>query len=849
MKISVIIPVYNDAEHLKICLDAFSGSSRKPDEIIVVDDASTDGSGKLAEQVPGVKVIISEGTPRGPAHGRNRGAEKASGDLLLFLDSDVRIHANTLEKVEESFASQPQISAIFGSYDDSPLHTSLVSRFKNLLHHFVHQTGKQEASTFWSGCGAVRKDVFSEMGGFDEDFLIPSIEDIELGARLTEKGYQIRLIRDVLVTHLKKWTFWGWIKTDIFSRAVPWTRLILMRHSMINDLNLKTSTRFSAFFAWMTFFSLPLMIWELKIGWVGLIGLGGLIGLNLTLWKFFYKKGGLLFLFGSFFLHGLYLLYSSLTFILLWLNSRLSRHIPILLVLIALIKGIVWSLFMPPFFGQDEHEHFMVAQQIARNQSLKVEYSTKIPYEVYWLYRSVQVAHPDPQLKPMDLTDIDALQKNMERLDESWMKTTVIDPGDTVNRVKNFQKIHPPFYYMLCALIQAALERSSILVRILACRGFSILLGCVTVLLAFFTGRMLWPDRRQLALLLAILVGFHPQLNRAYFSVMSNGALETMLFSTFIYISVSIIIRGISIQRSVALGLILGMGLLTKISFVSAVVLTVLLIIADLIKPKEEGIRWRRRLWLLFLPLLIALCTSGWWYAPRLVGQAVKLVNTWGTGIVQNKISFLSFLFGSEGLPVLRTMIERYWGNFYGGGSVFPHLVLLSTVLLTACVLFILIKKMLFIKKGTRAGNRTTLLSISFLGLTSLVLGIFYLYIRYRMYYLHDGIFPLWPRYFLPAVIGQMVWLITGVVIILPVKLSRAGPFYLGTILIIIHFFALFHVIAKRIYGPLSLPHAFNASAYFQPTGPTFIGIFALSWCIASVILVFILWKYCYGRT
>ena len=85
----------------------------------------------------------------------------------------------------------------------------------------------ERATTFWSGCGAVRRSLFLDMGGFDESYARPCIEDIELGARLTRSGHAIVLRKSMQVTHLKKWTFWSMLKSDIWDRAVPWTNLVL----------------------------------------------------------------------------------------------------------------------------------------------------------------------------------------------------------------------------------------------------------------------------------------------------------------------------------------------------------------------------------------------------------------------------------------------------------------------------------------------------------------------------------------------------------------------------------------------------------------------------------------------
>jgi glycosyltransferase involved in cell wall biosynthesis len=325
MRLSVIIPVYNGGEDLGKCLEALSRSSRLPDEIIVVDDASTDLSGQLATHY-GSLVLHNLGSPLGPAKSRNRGAENAHGDVLVFIDADVSVHSDTLALIEKYMTEYPEITGLFGSYDDSPYHRSLVSLYKNLMHHFVHQHSKHEASTFWTGIGAIRREVFEELGGFDESFVMPSIEDIEFGVRLRKSGYLVRLFPDIQVTHLKRWNLLGLLHTDIYRRAVPWTRLILKTSQFPSDLNLDRKSKISAVLVWVLFILLVLGFW-FEIAWVGtLIFLGALVFLNFSLYHFFFKRNGLLFAIGAFSLHILYLLYSSLTFGTVWIEHLFTHE-------------------------------------------------------------------------------------------------------------------------------------------------------------------------------------------------------------------------------------------------------------------------------------------------------------------------------------------------------------------------------------------------------------------------------------------------------------------------------------------------------------------------------------------
>ncbi len=219
MRLSLIIPVYNSAAYLRQCLTRIRQSEVAPFEILVVDDGSTDESPRVAREF-GVK-LISHGGRKGPAAARNLGAREATGELLFFIDADVCVHRRTTGDVIAAFEEDPTLDALIGSYDDAPAQPDFLSRYRNLMHHFVHQRGRREASTFWSGCGAIRRDLFLLHSGFDTTYKRPAIEDIELGYRLKSAGCKLMLDDSIQVTHLKRWTFWGLVKTDVPDRGIP----------------------------------------------------------------------------------------------------------------------------------------------------------------------------------------------------------------------------------------------------------------------------------------------------------------------------------------------------------------------------------------------------------------------------------------------------------------------------------------------------------------------------------------------------------------------------------------------------------------------------------------------------
>ena len=242
-KISIIIPVRNNSSQLKQCLQSVIASTYPDYECIVVDDGSTDDTLAVTQQFP-VKIIkISK--PHGPAYARNRGSEVASGEILFFIDSDVEIYPDSLSIINENFTRHPEIDAVIGSYDDDPQESSFISQYKNLFHHYIHQNSNENASTFWSGCGAIRREVFLDFEGFNTGYKRPSIEDIELGFRLIAANHNIVLLKQLQVKHLKQWTFLTLLKTEIFNRGVPWTILMLRFKIFPKDLNLKMSQRIS----------------------------------------------------------------------------------------------------------------------------------------------------------------------------------------------------------------------------------------------------------------------------------------------------------------------------------------------------------------------------------------------------------------------------------------------------------------------------------------------------------------------------------------------------------------------------------------------------------------------------
>jgi cellulose synthase/poly-beta-1,6-N-acetylglucosamine synthase-like glycosyltransferase len=213
-----------------------------------------------------------------------------------------------------AFRQAPHIDVLFGSYDDEPSEPNFLSQYRNLLHHYVHQHGREDASTFWGACGAIRREVFMSVGGFDERYTRPSMEDIELGYRLKKAGARIKLCKSLQVKHLKRWGIRSMLQADFFQRALPWTELILRERNLINDLNTSISARASVVLTFVLVGLLCFSYWEpLALAGGGAIA-SILLIMNAPLYRFFLKKRGVGFTIQSIFWHWIYFLYSGAAF-------------------------------------------------------------------------------------------------------------------------------------------------------------------------------------------------------------------------------------------------------------------------------------------------------------------------------------------------------------------------------------------------------------------------------------------------------------------------------------------------------------------------------------------------------
>lgn len=299
--LSVIMPAHNAAGILPRTLGALRNSDLPRDrwELVVVDDGSDDETSLIAARYADT-VVTLPGAAHGPAYARNRGFEVTRGDIIVFIDADCVVHTDTLSAFVTLFTAQPDLGAAFGSYDTMPPATGIISQYRNLTHHYVHHRNAGEVETFWAGAGAIRRVVFAEAGMYDEwHYSKPQIEDIELGARIRALGHRIVLEPSIQVTHLKKWTLRGVIRTDLRDRGIPWARLLMHRGAMMSTatLNLRWTEKLNTVLVWLALLlllSTP-FVRSLTPVWMAAVCVGVVIAANMPLWSFFARVRGPLF--------------------------------------------------------------------------------------------------------------------------------------------------------------------------------------------------------------------------------------------------------------------------------------------------------------------------------------------------------------------------------------------------------------------------------------------------------------------------------------------------------------------------------------------------------------------------
>jgi glycosyltransferase involved in cell wall biosynthesis len=222
--ISVIIPVYNGAQTLPACLQALRNQTCPPDEVIVIDDGSTDGTSAVAARFR-VKVLLQANA--GPAAARNYGVQIAQGDPLLFTDADCIPAPDWVENMVTAFAD-PNTVGVKGEYRTNQ--PELVARFvqQEYQERYDRMAGQDQIDFVDTYSAGYRRSIFLAAGGFDVTFPTASVEDQEFSFRLAQQGYRLKYAPGVIVYHRHDQRLWEYARRKYWIGY--WKALVMRRY-------------------------------------------------------------------------------------------------------------------------------------------------------------------------------------------------------------------------------------------------------------------------------------------------------------------------------------------------------------------------------------------------------------------------------------------------------------------------------------------------------------------------------------------------------------------------------------------------------------------------------------------
>ena len=271
VRVSVIVPAYNEAASIGRCLEALVAQTRAPEEIIVVDDGSTDTTAQIAAS-HGVRVIRQAN--QGAAAARNRGVEASTGSLLLFTDADCAPVPEWAARLVAAF-SDPEVAGVKGTYLTAQ--RSLVARFVQLEYESRYRRMRRQASidfidTYSAG---YRRDVFEAVGGFDE--AIRFVEDQELSFRIAAAGHRLVFVPEARVYHYHVETIGAYVRLK--AHIGYWKARVVREYpdKLVRDSHTPQVLKLQIGLAAMG--ALLLVLGWVRVGfvWAGLVAWGGLV--------------------------------------------------------------------------------------------------------------------------------------------------------------------------------------------------------------------------------------------------------------------------------------------------------------------------------------------------------------------------------------------------------------------------------------------------------------------------------------------------------------------------------------------------------------------------------------------
>jgi glycosyltransferase involved in cell wall biosynthesis len=289
--ISIVIPTYNAERFMTPLLESVFRNKIEEMEVVIVDDCSRDDTVKTARKYPVNMIELQKNG--GPARARNIGVEAAKGEIIFFLDSDVIVLDGTIKEVQDHFDRDPSAKCVIGVCSTEPLNKGFVPAYMAMF-EYIHliETPGQKVSVFAPRCGAVRKDFFIKIGGYNESYKGADVEDFELARRIN-KVDSIILNPKIRVRH--QFANFKQALRIYFKRTVMWVHLLFKVKKLDNAGPTSPSNGIAAICAFLSILFLVLIPYSAFAKHLFVFFIIVYIVSNMKWWNFMRNEKGLFF--------------------------------------------------------------------------------------------------------------------------------------------------------------------------------------------------------------------------------------------------------------------------------------------------------------------------------------------------------------------------------------------------------------------------------------------------------------------------------------------------------------------------------------------------------------------------
>ena len=501
----------------------------------------------------------------------------------------------------------------------------------------------------------------------------------------------------------------------------------------------------------------------------------------------------------------------------MWFMKLKIDKLVFLILLVTFLKGLVWAAVVPIWHTPDEQAHFAEIEFIAEKKRLPIQILNQKHVEKD-LSKEILVSerllgterdekginkftyHPEYNI-PYASEFIGIHETEISNIPLSWRQ----------EMVKNEATNYPPLYYLYGTIAYLFAYNSDLFTRIFMVRMFSVILLVLTVYFSLKISREIFENNFLMQMAVPILVSFQPMFTFVGAGVNSDNLIN-LLFTIFIYQGLRVVKYGFSFRLSILIGVIIGLGILTKPQFFIPIPIVLGIFLYELRKKQ-----WKFFIKNLSLFSIFFILFGGWWAIRSFIltgnPTTIKMnsfVNSYSTLtlIDYSKMAFIK---------TIRETLPWYWGVFKWLGVTLPHLA--NQILLRIMALGFLGLIFWFIKiiKSKRIGVIEK--SLIYLFLVNLIyIGSLYFF-DFLFIKSHGFSIGMQGRYFLPAISSQMILLLWGLINLFPsnwLNLRKIVIFCLCLGIIILNFIAL-AIVFYAYYPAQNLSQALDWISQYKP--------------------------------